>query len=309
MNIRLISFLLSFAVATAAVVTAAAPAFPAYDRAAAIAADIADGDGAAILVAAHRGDWRTAPENSLPAIESAIALGVDIVEIDVRRTKDGHFVLMHDTTIDRTTTGKGKVREHTLAELRELRLRHGHGAASSYTIPTLEEAIEAARGHAVLNLDKTDTPHIAEIVRIVERADALGFALFNLSRPCAEFEAAHPGLLARIRYMPVVSSRNPAPEKHIRDYLAHAAPPSVVQIVVSRDDAPVLGLIPEIRARGARVWINSLWPEHNGGHDDERAITDPDGAYGWLVKTGVNLIQTDRPALLIDWLRAHHLRR
>jgi len=66
-------------------------------------------DDSYVMVAAHRGDWTNAPENSLLAIKDAIEAGVDIVEIDVRITKDKALVLMHDRTIDRTTTGKGKL--------------------------------------------------------------------------------------------------------------------------------------------------------------------------------------------------------
>ena len=73
-----------------------------------------DRDDSQVMVVAHRGDWRYAMENSLPAIENAIKMGVDIVEVDVQRTADGHIVLMHDETLDRTTTGKGRVDEWTL---------------------------------------------------------------------------------------------------------------------------------------------------------------------------------------------------
>ena len=61
-----------------------------------------------VLVVSHRADWRNAPENSLQAIQNCIDMGVDMVEIDLKKTKDGHLILMHDKTIDRTTTGKGK---------------------------------------------------------------------------------------------------------------------------------------------------------------------------------------------------------
>ena len=70
-------------------------------------------DSDRVIVVAHRGDWRNAPENSLQAIKNCIDMGVDIVEIDVRETKDGHLVLMHDKTINRTTNGKGKVNSWT----------------------------------------------------------------------------------------------------------------------------------------------------------------------------------------------------
>ena len=69
--------------------------------------NLEDSNNKEIMVIAHRGDWRNAPENSIQAIKSCIDMGVDMVEIDVRETKDGHLVLMHDETIDRTTNASG----------------------------------------------------------------------------------------------------------------------------------------------------------------------------------------------------------
>src|SRR5690606_37942779 len=69
-------------------------------------------DESTVLVVSHRGEWRQAPENSLKAMELAIEAGADIVEIDVAKTKDGHLVLMHDKTINRTTKiGRASCRE------------------------------------------------------------------------------------------------------------------------------------------------------------------------------------------------------
>src|SRR5437762_13585732 len=69
---------------------------------------------------AHRGANRVAPENTLPAFEAAIALGCDYVEIDVRATRDGQLVLLHDSTVDRTTDGSGRVAEMNFAAVRAL---------------------------------------------------------------------------------------------------------------------------------------------------------------------------------------------
>ncbi len=59
-----------------------------------------------VFVVAHRGDWRNAPENSVSAIKKAADMGADMVEIDIQRTKDSVFILMHDGSIDRMTNGK-----------------------------------------------------------------------------------------------------------------------------------------------------------------------------------------------------------
>src|SRR4051812_14588222 len=72
------------------------------------------------IAVAHRGANRVAPENTLPAYEAAIALGCDYVEIDVRATRDGHLVLLHDRTVDRTTDGTGHAAEMDFATIRAL---------------------------------------------------------------------------------------------------------------------------------------------------------------------------------------------
>lgn len=100
-----------------------------------------------IYVAAHRG-WRSKyPENTLEAFQAALALDVDQLETDVRVTKDGALVLMHDATVDRTTNGSGKVCDLTLAELKALDA--GNGAK----IPTLVEFMELVKDHPTITLD------------------------------------------------------------------------------------------------------------------------------------------------------------
>ncbi len=100
-----------------------------------------------IYVAAHRG-WRTEyPENTLLAFKKALELEVDQIETDVRVTKDGELVCIHDATVDRTTNGKGKVSSFTLAELRELDAGRGE------KIPTFKEFMELCRDHPTITLD------------------------------------------------------------------------------------------------------------------------------------------------------------
>ena len=108
-----------------------------------------------VLVVAHRAYWRSlAPENSLAAIDSAIRLKMDMVELDVWKTKDNHLVLMHDPTVDRTTDGKGRVADMTLAEIKRLRLKDKDGKLTTQRVPTLREALLLAKGKIMINLDK-----------------------------------------------------------------------------------------------------------------------------------------------------------
>ena len=119
-----------------------------------VLAEQADANSKEVLVIAHRGDWRGAPENSLQGFENCISYGVDMIELDVRQTKDGELVVIHDATVDRTTNGKGQVSDLTLAELRELRLRNGLGRVTTLKIPTFEEALLLCKDKVVIHLDK-----------------------------------------------------------------------------------------------------------------------------------------------------------
>lgn len=126
-----------------------------------------------VLVVAHRGCWGEAPEVSVAAIEACYGTGIDGVEIDVARTRDGALILMHDETVDRTTNGSGAVADLTLAEIRALRLRKGAGGANvvvtDATVPTLEEALRAAKGRFFVHLDykSASLDEIAAVVRRV----------------------------------------------------------------------------------------------------------------------------------------------
>ena len=106
-----------------------------------------------VFVIAHRGDWRNAPENSIQCIENAIAMGADMVELDIQQTKDNNFICMHDATLDRTSTGKGAIKNYTTTELKQFVLKSGNGIKTRRSIPTLEEALMTC------NIYKGDSSH------------------------------------------------------------------------------------------------------------------------------------------------------
>jgi glycerophosphoryl diester phosphodiesterase len=109
---------------------------------AAVAATLAGGP--TTFVAAHRGGAALWPENSLLAFRQALALGVDALEFDLHMTADGEIVVLHDPTLDRTSTGRGPVRDLKLADLAAVRLKTRDGAVTDERIPTLAEALELA---------------------------------------------------------------------------------------------------------------------------------------------------------------------
>ena len=107
-----------------------------------------------VVVVSHRGDWRDYPENSIPAIESIIRMGVDVMELDLKLTADSVLVLCHDGTIDRTTTGKGRVGDVTYDYIKNCFLKTGHNCPTKYKMPTLKEALAVCKDRIVVNIDQ-----------------------------------------------------------------------------------------------------------------------------------------------------------
>src|SRR5690606_8402685 len=111
------------------------------------------------IISGHRGTIENGiPENSIEALKEVLKYTVAIFEVDPRLTKDGVAVMVHDGTLDRTTTGTGKVSDYTWKELKKLNLKDAKGNVTTYKINTLDEMIKWAKGKTILNLDKKDLP-------------------------------------------------------------------------------------------------------------------------------------------------------
>ena len=258
-----------------------------------------------ILVASHRGDWRNAPENSIQAIKNCIKMGVDIVEIDVRLTKDSIPVLMHDELIDRTTTGKGKVSDWTLDSLKTIFLKNGTGHATRYQIPTLEEAMIVAKGSILVNLDKC-SGYMDKAYNVILRTETVKQAIFKGTEDIDHVRQLYGALLDQIIFMPIIEQKTPQLIGFVDDYLTENKP-LAFEVLFDRDDSPMLDVITSIKKKGSRIWVNTLWESLCGPHDDDRALDDPDNSWGWIIDHGANIIQTDRPEMLLNYLRGKKL--
>lgn len=124
------------------------------------------------LVIGHRGNSSSAPANTIESMRQAIELGVDMIELDVRMSKDGIPVLIHNDTVDETTNGRGAVSSFTLAQLKELDA--GSWKDKRYAnekIPTLAEALEFAKGKVYLSLDLKDESVIVQMINDIHNAN------------------------------------------------------------------------------------------------------------------------------------------
>lgn len=257
-----------------------------------------------VLVASHRGDWRNHAENSIEGIESCIQMGVDIVEIDIAKTKDGHLILMHDKTIDRATNGKGSPKDYTLEEIRQFNLKNGLGRASEYKIPTLKEAMLVAKDKIIVNLDKADE-YFDDVYQILEETGTTGQTIIKSEKPYEELFIQYGENLNKMLFMPVLNLDKMNTDSVFsvldKNYLAY-------ELVFNNDQSESLLKIKSKVKGKSSVWINSLWPSLCAGHSDDRAVTDPDNNWGYLIQHGADMLQTDRPQMMIEYLKQKGLR-
>jgi glycerophosphoryl diester phosphodiesterase len=258
-----------------------------------------------VMVVAHRACWSEAPENSLAAIDACVSLGVDIVELDVRATRDGHLVLMHDATVDRTTTGAGSLADMTLAELKRLRLREGEGGAqaraSAHRAPTLAEAFETARGRILINIDLKVNAY-DRVITLAENMAMVDQVILKRETPFSRHEHQAMAIRDSVRFMPKITQRMRALSTIAAEY--QWAAPIAFEIKFAEESFLTEGA-DDIQRMNARIWASTLSssPHKAAGHIDSLALQNPEAHWGRLIDLGVNMIQTDSPASLIAFLK------
>ncbi len=264
-----------------------------------------DKSGKEVLVVAHRGDWRYAPENSLAAIENAIKTGVDIVEIDIQKTKDGQLILMHDKTLNRTTTGKGAVNTWTLDSIRNLHLRNGIAIRTIHKVPTLEEALLLAKGRIMLNLDKAYDV-FDEVYTLLEKTGTVDHIIMKGTAPSQKVKEQFGKYLDKVIYMPIVNLDKPNAQEMIDDFIKELNPVAF-ELLYTKDSNPLPKKLAHSLKGKSLIWYNTLWDTMAGGHDDDMSLKDIDRGYGYLINNlNARIIQTDRPQYLIDYLKQSH---
>ena len=280
----------------------------AQSRAEQIIEQIKDPKSDYVVVIAHRSDWRHYPENSLAAMEGAIAMGVDMVEIDVQRTSDGVLVCCHDNSVDRTTTGKGKVRELTADYISTLNLKRD-GAVTEHTMPTLAEALDLCKDRVLINIDKGYNYYDQILQMLIER-DMVEQVLIKSSNNAAVIAEKFAPYSRNMLYMPVINYTAKGWGKHAQifeSYISSQLPVVAYEICWDGELKGERKIFNRVLKSGARLWVNTLWDSLCGGEkdgfEDDRALNGNESKiYGRLLDLGVTMIQTDRPQLVLDYL-------
>lgn len=237
--------------------------------------------GHKFIVCAHRGDHTVAPENSIEAYDRAIKIGADFGEVDLRMTKDGVIVLMHDATVDRTTDGHGTVSNLTLQEIKALKFKRA--TEKNESVPTFEELLKAVRGKINLYLDikavrAKDVLPLLKKYRMERSAIAYVYGPANVD----EWRRDAPEI-------PIISdiSKRTDVEQIERDWRAHPF------------------AISDGRASGYTQQLVDIW--HKLGVVVVPDIQSGDeGPAKWapMLAMGVDGLQTDHPKELIDYLKS-----
>lgn len=262
-----------------------------------------------IMVVSHRGDWRYAPENSLQAIQRCIDLGVDVIELDFRLTKDGHLVAMHDETVDRTTNGKGRVSSLTLEEIKKLRLKNACGVRHSrQQVPTLIEVMNLVKGKTMVNLDKTESRWVREAFEVLKKTETIDHAIFKGNDDYRVMKEKYGTLMDSIIYMPKLWPENTAVRSY-REAYEKSIDPFYYETLFDSEKAETFAIVKDLKADGDGFLAIALWDNLCAGRTDEIALLDgPDKAWGWLIENGANGIMTDRPEELLEYLKQKGLR-
>jgi glycerophosphoryl diester phosphodiesterase len=242
-----------------------------------------------IIVSGHRGGMEAGyPENCIESFEKTLGRIESFFEIDPRLTRDSVIVLMHDETIDRTTTGSGKVSDYTYEELKQFNLIDRDGNITPYKIPTLEECIRWSRGKTILNLDIKDVPHgfMSDFISSLGQPANVMYTVRNASQARLYLDR-DPGAMLSC-WCHSMAELDAYDEANVPwgQVMAYVGPR------MKEDDGEMHRAL---RSRGVMCMI-SVAPTH------DRAVADGEKVAGYIddILTAPDVIETDFPRLFTE---------
>ena len=237
-----------------------APTQQSVGRAEKILAEINDPNSDYVIVISHRGDWRNYPENSIPAIESVIRMGVDMMELDVKMTKDSVLVLCHDKKIDRTTNGKGRVCDMTYDSLMTFNLKRAHGVKTdTLKMPTLREALLVCKDRILVNVDHA-YPYYNEIVELTEELGVTGQVLMKGKSGIDKVNEDMSKHEHNLLYMPIIDINKPKGQALFAEYLERGVVPMAFEVCWQKSGEEIDNCVAEIKKMGSKLWKIKYWP-------------------------------------------------
>lgn len=259
-----------------------------------------------VIVFAHRGCWGPAPEVSISAIEHCTVVGADEVEIDVRESRDGVPVLMHDDTVDRTTDGTGLVSELSAAQIRALHLKSSAGGpgatVTSERVPTLEEGLASAKGKFLVNLH-LKVPVEGKVAELVKRMNMTDQVTTWVTASAGDPQLLRSPLNGTVGIIPTINECGPQyPEPcmtmPIESLEAYSSVHPLAFFLDFRQSHAFIQAVSQAkRPVGTRIFVETLGPVDSLPKEQRHA------EWRWLLGHGVSVIMTNEPGDLIDLLK------
>lgn len=236
------------------------------------------------IISGHRGSYLAGyPENAIETFDYVLRHTPAFFEIDPRLTKDSVIVLLHDATLDRTTTGTGKLSDYTYEEVRKLRLKDKDGKVTPYGIPTLQEAIDWARGKTILNLDKKDVP-LQMTADIIRKNNAGSFVMVTVHN--AQQARFYCDADAQMMMSAFVKTT-----KALKEYEAAAVPWTDMIAYIGSENKPAnKAMFDLLHARGVMCMISAAPVYDKLATAEERAES-----YRSIFADGADILESDYP--------------
>ncbi|QEC41529.1 glycerophosphodiester phosphodiesterase family protein [Pseudobacter ginsenosidimutans] len=245
------------------------------------------------IISGHRGSYLTGyPENAIETFEYVLKHTPAFFEIDPRLTKDSVIVLLHDATLDRTTTGKGKLADYTWEEVKQLRLKDKDGNVTPYRIPTLQEAIDWARGKTILNLDKKDVPMqmTADIIRKNNAGSFVMVTVHNAKQAKFYFDDDNQRMMSAF-----VKT-----EDALKEYEAVGLPwKNMIAYIGSENKPANKTMFDLLHARGVMCMISAAPVYDKLETKEERAA-----AFRDIFKQGADILESDLPVEVAEAVKS-----
>ena len=258
-----------------------------------------------VLVVAHRGVFGgNIPCNTIASYEIALKQGADMLETDVNKTADGRLIIFHPEMESAHLNKEVELPEMTWEEVSALRYANIDNVPTQFGIERFDDFLEHFKGRCFINVDKFwDNPvEIYEAVRKHGMLDQIVVKAPPTERVLSVLEELAPSLA----YMPVVKIQFGGHEELMRRNVNYVG----IEALFYDDEDPIVSehFMNTVHKDGKLMWVNSIiydcQKQIAAGHSDDTALTESeDKGWGWLADRGFDLIQTDWPMMLIDYLK------
>lgn len=235
------------------------------------------------MISVHRGggELKGLPENCLESFDYISKKMPCLIECDVEMTKDSVMVLMHDKSLDRTSTGSDLVVNNTFETVQKLKLKDNYGNVTNFKIPTLENTLKWGKNKVIFTLDVKKTTPYRKVVEMVEKLNAENYALiitYNANE-AIEVYKLNPNLLISVSIM------------QVSDYerLHDAGIPDKNMLAFIGTREPKSELVDFLHKKGIMCILGVL------GNLDKKAAARGNDFYKTFIDQGVDILATDRP--------------